>query len=203
MQRAGMMGCAMDVKTLCLGVLSAGDSSGYEIKKIFEQSFHHFFRAGYGSIYPALAELERSGWVEVEAVEQAKRPDKKVYRLTRTGRAELRQRLAREAPRHLVRSEFLVLMYFAHLLTPERAAAVLDAMIEQMQRTLDVDLVGCERSEAPLTPGQRFALGYGRTVYAAAVGYLLTEREAFLAEVAATDETGHPRPRDLLATAGD
>ena len=33
----------MDVKTLCLGVLTEGDKSGYEIKKHFEQAFRHFF----------------------------------------------------------------------------------------------------------------------------------------------------------------
>ena len=193
----------MDVKTLCLGVLSAGDSSGYEIKKIFEQSFHHFFRASYGSIYPALAELERVGWVEVEAVEQAKRPDKKVYRITPEGRDELTRRLQGEAPRHLVRSEFLVLMYFAHLLTPDRAAAVLDEMIDQMERTLWTDLEACDAGDVPLTPGQRFALGYGRTVFSSALGYLKRQREGFLMEVAATDETGHPRKQGGLVAAGD
>ncbi len=193
----------MDVKTLCLGVLSAGDSSGYEIKKTFEESFHHFFRASYGSIYPALAELERVGWVEVEEVEQAKRPDKKVYRITKAGRAELRDRLHAEAPRHLVRSEFLVLMYFAHLLTPERAAAVLDEMIGRMEQTLSVELDGCDKGDASLTAGQRFALGYGRAVYAAALGYLNGHRAAFLDELAAGDRLDERRSPDTLAVAGE
>ena len=39
----------MNVKTLCLGVLSERDLSGYEIKKSFEESFRHFFLAGFGS----------------------------------------------------------------------------------------------------------------------------------------------------------
>jgi PadR family transcriptional regulator AphA len=193
----------MDVKTLCLGVLSGGDSSGYEIKKIFEASFHHFFRASYGSIYPALADLERAGLVEVEEVEQEKRPDKKVYRITRSGRAELARVLAAEEPRHVVRSQFLVLMYFAHLLPVERAADVLDTMIAQMERTMWTDLEVLEACADGLTPGQRFALGYGRTVLTAALGYMKRQRDGFLREVAATDETGQPLERTSLAAAGE
>jgi len=48
----------MDVKTLCLGVLSLGDASGYEIRKMFEEGpFAHFHHASFGSIYPALSPL--------------------------------------------------------------------------------------------------------------------------------------------------
>ena len=43
----------MNVRTLCLGVLSAGEASGYEIKKEIEEGlFSHFIEASYGSIYP-------------------------------------------------------------------------------------------------------------------------------------------------------
>jgi hypothetical protein len=56
----------MDVKTLCLGVLTEGNKSGYEIKRCFEEAFSHFFVAGFGSIYPALAELSRAGLVTCE-----------------------------------------------------------------------------------------------------------------------------------------
>ena len=75
----------MDVKTLCLGVLTEGNKSGYEIKRCFEEAFSHFFVAGFGSIYPALAELSRAGLVTCENVEQEGRPDKKVYSLTPAG----------------------------------------------------------------------------------------------------------------------
>jgi hypothetical protein len=41
----------MDVKTVCLGMLTDGEASGYDLKKFFESSFGHFFPAGYGSIH--------------------------------------------------------------------------------------------------------------------------------------------------------
>ena len=64
----------MDVKTLCLGVLCHGEATGYDIKKHFESAFSHFFLAGYGSIYPALAELTERGLVLCEEQAQPGRP---------------------------------------------------------------------------------------------------------------------------------
>jgi DNA-binding PadR family transcriptional regulator len=84
----------MDVATLCLAVLAHGPASGYEIKKELEDgAYSHFFRASFGSIYPALARLAQEGFVTGREQEQAKRPDKKVYRLTPGGKRELSRRL--------------------------------------------------------------------------------------------------------------
>jgi PadR family transcriptional regulator, regulatory protein AphA len=168
----------MDVKTLCLGVLSAEDHSGYEIKRRCEEVFRHFFVAGFGSIYPALAELQRDGLVTVQSVEQKKRPDKKIYRITEAGRAALAEELVATPPRHKVRSEFLTLMYFAHLLPPARVDAVLGEMIDRFEATLVDELAVFDRDDAPreLTPGQHFALGYGRTVLTAALAYCKRQR---------------------------
>ena len=88
----------MDVKTLCLGVLTEGDKTGYEIKRCFENGFSHFFGAGFGSIYPALAELSRQGLVTCRSVEQDKRPDKKVYSLTACGHRLLLDQLMTTRP---------------------------------------------------------------------------------------------------------
>ena len=39
----------MDAKILCLGALTCGDASGYEIKKIFEGApFAHFHQVSFG-----------------------------------------------------------------------------------------------------------------------------------------------------------
>ena len=102
----------MDVKSLCLGALSLGDKSGYELKKHFELSFSHFFTAGYGSIYPALATLTEQGLVECSNVSQEKRPDKKVYRITESGRAALLECLISTPPTHKIRSAFFCAALF-------------------------------------------------------------------------------------------
>jgi DNA-binding PadR family transcriptional regulator len=179
----------MDVKTLCLGVIADRPMTGYEIKKLFDRAFRHFFAAGYGSIYPALAELALAGLVTVESVDQQRRPEKKIYRITPAGRAQLKADLATAAPRHKVRSEFLALLYFAHLLPPERIAAVLDGMLGEWSDVLGDDLAGeC----TGLTPGQRFARGYGRTVLTAAHAYVRDHAPALLAELASGEGERQP-----------
>lgn len=192
----------MDVKTLCLGVLSGADHSGYEIKRCCEEVFRHFFVAGFGSIYPALAELQRDGLVTAQSVEQKKRPDKKIYRITEAGREALAAELVATPPRHKVRSEFLTLMYFAHLLPPERVDAVLGEMIDRFEATLVDELAVFDRDDAPseLTPGQRFALGYGRTVVTAALAYCKRQRPQLGRAL-----RGEPEPDDQAAqeSAGD
>lgn len=76
----------MDIRTLCLGVLTMGDATGYEIKKIFEDRLDLIFHASYGSIYPALNRLTDEGLVSCEEFVQEKRPDKKIYSITAKGR---------------------------------------------------------------------------------------------------------------------
>jgi PadR family transcriptional regulator AphA len=176
----------MDVKTLCLGVLTEGNKSGYEIKRCFEEAFSHFFVAGFGSIYPALAELSRAGLVTCENVEQEGRPDKKVYSLTPAGERSLIDELLITPPRHKVRSEFLVLMYFAHLLPPMRLAAIIDERIAQWELAVAEIEACCVLDDAHASPGMRFAAGYGRAVIGAALAYVRANKAGLVQEVAAT-----------------
>lgn len=185
----------MDVKTLCLGALTEGDKTGYEIKQRFEEAFKHFFGASFGSIYPALAELSRRGLVTCRSVEQEGRPDKKIYSITAEGERVLVDELMSTPPRHKVRSEFLVLMYFAHMVPPTRLAAIIDQMIAQWEPTL-AEIERCATAER-LTPGMRFAAGYGRAVLGAALAYVRAHKDDLVREVTTAPE------REPLALAGE
>ena len=176
----------MDVKTLCLGVLTLRDMTGYEIKKHFEESFAHFFVAGYGSIYPALGELTRADLVSCQDVAQAKRPDKKVYRITDAGRARLADALATTPPRHKVRSEFLVLMYFAHLMTRERLAEVLDERVRDIDRMLEC-IDNAFPDEGNRSPSHDLVAGLGHVTLKAQRDYIRENRDRWL-EWARADE---------------
>lgn len=171
----------MDVKAICLGVLTLGDKTGYEIKKHFEHGFSHFFVAGFGSIYPALSELTRDGFVTCTDISQRKRPDKKVYSITTRGRGCLMDTLLNTPPRHKVRSEFAVLLYFAHLLPPERLAEILDQRaqdIEDMLATIDA----FEKQSHP-SPSREMVAGLGRAALSAQLDYIRDRREWLIAEL--------------------
>ena len=169
----------MDIKTLCLGVLTFGDMTGYDIKKYFEDAFKHFFVAGFGSIYPALSDLMERGLVTCTEVVQEKGPHKKVYAITESGRRLLREELIKTPPRHKVRSEFLVLIYFAHLLPAERLATVLDERAADIQELLDM-LQDIDKQDCPY-PGHHFAVGLGRVTLQAQLDYIRANRNKLLA----------------------
>src|ERR1043166_9203888 len=101
----------MDVRTICLGILTRGDATGYEIKKIFEEDgLQHFVEASFGSIYPALGKLTEDGLVSVREEVQEKRPDRKVYSISPAGRAALLSALMKPLPEDRHRSPFVFAM---------------------------------------------------------------------------------------------
>ena len=162
----------MDVKTICLGVLCTREATGYDIKKHFETAFSHFFLAGFGSIYPALAELSDAGLVTCEERSSGGRPGRKVYHATEAGQAAFLQALKETEPRHKVRSEFLVLMYFAQLMPVERLREVLDQRSVEIEEMLaGVDQFEASRSDS-MSHGERFVSGYGRALMMAARDYM-------------------------------
>lgn len=167
---------SMDVKTVCLGMLTDGPASGYDLKKCFESSFGHFFPAGYGSIYPALATLARNGLVEFEQIPQEGKPDRKVYSITDKGREELLKGLSNPRPTHKVRSEFLAMMCFAHLMTKEQIDTVIDNKLDEIDAFIAIfnehPECGCES----LPPGAQFVAGYGKHIASSLKKYIEDNR---------------------------
>lgn len=166
----------MDVKTVCLGMLTEGAASGYDLKKQFESSFAHFFAAGYGSIYPALSSLAEQGLVDCEEIPQDGKPDRKLYRITAEGRQYLQEALQNTTPCHKVRSEFLAMMCFADLMDPADVEAVLDNRLGDIERikTLFRDIESdCGHD---WSKGMQFVLGFGKAVTAAMEQYINDNR---------------------------
>ena len=170
----------MDVKTVCLGMLTNGAASGYDLKKYFESSFGHFFPAGYGSIYPALATLARNGFVEFEQIPQYGKPDRKVYTITDKGRQELLAGLVNPNPSHKIRSEFLATLWFAELLTDEQINTVFDNRIAEIDEFLG--LIDEFASECPGNGlGAKFVTGFGKHMAAAFQKYIEENRHLLTA----------------------
>ena len=181
----------MDVRTLCLAVLSKGEATGYEIKKAFEEGpFAHFQHASFGSIYPALSRLLADGQVEAQAMEQEGRPDKKIYRLTASGRAAFHAALTAPPDADQYRSDLLFLLFFARHLPPARTAALLDTAIanyrDHVKRISECKAEREAKSQGTglaLDPGREFVAGFGATIYQAAADYLEINRGALLADL--------------------
>ena len=176
---------SMDVKTVCLGMLTDGEASGYDLKKCFESSFGHFFPAGYGSIYPALATLARNGHVEFEQVLQDGKPDRKVYTITEKGREALIAGLANPNPSHKVRSEFLATLWFAQLMTDEQINDVIDNKLDEMHEFLKM-IEEFTTGECPGSgTGAEFVAGFGKHMAIAFKQYLEENRHMLSAPAVA------------------
>ena len=180
----------MDVKTVCLGMLTDGPASGYDLKKEFESTFSHFFAAGYGSIYPALSSLAEKGLVDCEEIPQEGKPDRKVYRITEAGREHLLKALENPSPCHKVRSEFLATMCFAHLMQPKDIETVIDNRLADIARYQEMfRKFECEcMSEWP--GGQQFVLGFGKAIATAMDAYIKQNRHLLTGQSAARAATG-------------
>ena len=179
----------MDVNNLCLGVLSLGEASGYEIKKMFESAFKHFQAASFGSIYPALAKLTEQGMVSFREEAQEKRPNKKVFQITEAGRAHFLQTLGCTEPTEQYRSDFLVLMMFAHLLDPERLEIIFDKQIGNVREEIETLQQILQHSDC-LTAGMRFTIEYGIAANESILSLLTSRRDSLLSAI--KQEQGHP-----------
>ena len=164
----------MDVRTICLGILTRGDATGYEIKNLFEDDgYQHFVEASFGSIYPALNRLTEEGLVSVRAEAQEKRPDRKVYSITPAGRTALLAALMKPLAEDRHRSPFLFAMLFSDLLPAPRVCALVDGYIAQAEQKL-TQLQ--QRASEQLLPGERFAVDLGHTMYRAMLEFLRSRR---------------------------
>ena len=172
----------MDVKTLCLGMLTFREASGYDLKKRFESSFGHFFSAGFGSIYPALAYLAETKLVTCTEIPQDGRPDRKVYQITEAGRRKFMDALAKTNPAHKVRSEFLAMLCFAHLMNEEHVTDLLDNRVEALEALMAL-LEQCEQNDE--APGVKFVTGFGLSMAQAAKKYI-EENRSLLVQSEAT-----------------
>lgn len=93
-----------------LVALSEKPGSGLELARRFDKSIGFFWHATHQQIYRVLGRMEGDGWLAVEVVPQAGKPDLKVYAVTEAGAEVLAEWLARPTPMEELRSEIAVKM---------------------------------------------------------------------------------------------
>jgi DNA-binding PadR family transcriptional regulator len=90
----------MPIHHAVLSLLEDGPSHGYELKASFEEAVGpQWGPLNIGHLYQILGRLVRDGLVRSRREPQATRPERVVYEITATGRAELSHWLARPATR--------------------------------------------------------------------------------------------------------
>jgi PadR family transcriptional regulator, regulatory protein AphA len=169
----------MNVRSLCLAILSANDASGYEIRKAStEGEFAYFVEASFGSIYPALAKLEDEGLVTSRVETQEGRPAKKVYSITEAGRAELMNSLFDDVEPDVYRSQFLLFALFA----PYLPRTLIEARLKERIAYYDREVAQIEKFRTCATSGADiWVLEYGKNIMQVARDYLATHMHELIA----------------------
>jgi DNA-binding PadR family transcriptional regulator len=126
----------MSLDYALLGFLNYHPYTGYDLKKIFDTSVNHFWPADQSQIYRTLARLTEQGFAEMEKVPQEDRPDRKVYRITDAGRAELLKFLSGPPPMGEPRSAPLIQVFFAGQLSDEEILAKFEGYAAIMRMIL-------------------------------------------------------------------
>ncbi len=96
-----------------LGMLTIEPMSGYDLHKTIERTLGHFWREGYGRLYPTLKALTAEGLVVTRA-DQRGGPRRNTHHLTDAGWDELRRWLATPpGSPHAGRDDLLLQVFFA------------------------------------------------------------------------------------------
>ncbi len=156
-----------------LASLDLQPMTGYDLKKFFDMSVSHFWTTTQSHIYKALDDLEKEGWIASELVVQEGKPNRKVYRLTESGRMELRRWLTTPLPPAPVREAWLIQLFFSHTSTDEEIIALIEARGRKIRDILDTYKTQTHTAvPADLPPGMeraqalwRMTLDYGIAFY--------------------------------------
>lgn len=136
----------MSLAHVILGLLQQQEQTGYDLKtQCFDQCIAHLWQADQAQIYRTLDKLEAQGWITCTVEIQHDRPNRKVYRITSTGEAELMQWLQTHQPLPILREPLLVQLYFA---AQQPNQAIVD-LLQQQQQVRKEKLAECEAIDVP------------------------------------------------------
>jgi PadR family transcriptional regulator, regulatory protein AphA len=103
-----------------LGLLTAGERTGYELTRDFDVSLANVWAARHSQIYPELAKLEAAALIR--KTDAGPRGSQR-YAITPAGADALRTWLSETNPADNPRTEWMVRVFFLGLLAPEKAAS--------------------------------------------------------------------------------
>jgi PadR family transcriptional regulator, regulatory protein AphA len=127
----------MSLGHVILGLLQQQERTGYDLKtECFDDCITHLWQADQAQIYRTLDKLETQGWVVCTIEIQHDRPNRKRYRVTAAGKAELTRWLQTHQPLPVLRESLLVQLYFAAQLPDAAIVHLLEQELEARRKRL-------------------------------------------------------------------
>ena len=153
----------MPVAHTILGVLVDAPAHGYAIKKYLAAALPDGSALNDGQLYPALARMERDGWIHKEVVEQRRSPSKHLYHVTDAGREEFEHWLCGERASgvHSWKFDFLHRCAFFQHLAPDQVEEQVQEELARVSDTLQVlERLATELRLSEQDPYRRMILDY-------------------------------------------
>lgn len=137
----------MSINYAILGMLSARSLTGYDLKKIIQDSPFMPWSGNNNQIYKALVELLEKGWVTNEVHHQDSAPSKKIYTITDAGREELKAWVLSPPELPEFKSTFLVRLAWADSLDPSELSALLTGYEHEIELQIAAEKEKLRRGE--------------------------------------------------------
>ena len=127
----------MSIKHAILGILSYQPLTGYDLKKIIQDSPFMPWSGNNNQIYKSLVELLREGSVTKEVQHQESSPSKKIYTITQEGVEELKKWVLTSPEAPEAKKLFLVQLAWADLLKDDE----LDALLSKYEEEIKIQII--------------------------------------------------------------
>ena len=98
----------MSLRNAVLATLLEGEASGYDLAKSFDAGVANFWMATPQQLYRELDKMEGDGLIRARVVQQERRPNKRLFSLTATGRRALHDFTAAPPRPGAIREELMV-----------------------------------------------------------------------------------------------
>jgi DNA-binding PadR family transcriptional regulator len=125
------------IKYILLGFLNYQPMTGYDLKQMIDHSTAHFWHAHHSQVYTTLRQMEHDGLVTSQFIYEEGQPNRRVYTLSETGKAELKAWLDQpllEVPS--IKEDLLVRVFFSGQREPEKVLTELKLQLELHQQKL-------------------------------------------------------------------
>jgi DNA-binding PadR family transcriptional regulator len=102
-----------------LALLTRGEMSGYDLQRAAERAAGFFWAPTKSRIYAVLPQLVERGFATSREVQQTGRPNKQLYRISKSGRAAVQAWLEEPPAFEPERAPILLKLYFGELVSPQ------------------------------------------------------------------------------------
>ncbi len=140
----------MSIQHAILGFLCWKPATGYDLKKLFQESSILYWSGNNNQIYRALDQLHEASLVTQTVEQKEHYPERKVYTITDAGKQKLKSWILTEPEAPQLRNSFMVQLAWADCLQPDE----LDNLLTKYEAELNelVDALESEVTEHLISP---------------------------------------------------